>query len=165
MTPAQGPEELFRRFEELGITHETVRHEAVFTVEEAKALRGDLQGGHSKNLFLRNKKGAMWLVVCREDLRLDLRALGQRLGAGRFSFGSPRRLMEHLGVIPGAVSPFAVINDKDSVVRVIADRALLKLNPLHFHPLDNAMTTTIVSSDLLRFLEAEGHRPRVMDLP
>src|SRR3954470_22822019 len=97
------PQQLFVRLDQLGIAHRTVEHPPVFTVEEAKALRGSLPGGHVKNLFLRNKKGAMWLVVAEEDRAIDLKALGEAIGAGRVSFGSPERLMAHLGVIPGAV--------------------------------------------------------------
>src|SRR6476661_7420883 len=107
------PEELFARLESLGIRTRTVSHPAVFTVEEAKALRGSLPGGHVKNLFLRNKKGAMWLVVAEEDRAVDLKALGAAIGAGRVSFGSPERLMAHLGVVPGAVTPLGLINDCD----------------------------------------------------
>ncbi len=158
------PEDLFRRLEELGIGTRTVHHRPVFTVEEAKTHRGDLPGGHTKNLLLRNKKGTMWLLVCREDLVIDLKALGTRLGAGRFSFGSPERLMKYLGVTPGAVTPFAVINDHDRKVQVVLDRLALEDEPLHFHPLDNAMTTAIAAADLLRFLEAEDHPPQLIDL-
>ena len=136
----------------------------MFTVEEAKAHRGDLPGGHTKNLFLRNKKGSMWLVVCPEDRAVDLQDLARRLGAGRFSFGSPERLAKHLGIVPGAVSPLAVINDKDGLVRVVVDRKVLESDPLNFHPLDNSMTTAIGAEDFLRFLEAENHAPEKIDL-
>ncbi|MFZ0492929.1 MAG: prolyl-tRNA synthetase associated domain-containing protein, partial [Acidimicrobiia bacterium] len=125
---------------------------------------GELPGGHSKNLFLRTKKGAMWLIVAREDRQIDLKELATRLGSDRFSFGSPERLMGALGVIPGAVTPFAVINDTDRRVQVVLDRGLIEADPLNFHPLDNTMTTAITSNDLLRFLEATGHAPIVIDL-
>jgi Ala-tRNA(Pro) deacylase len=162
-TPAT-PDELFARLDELGIRTRTIRHVAVFTVSESKAHRGELHGGHTKNLFLRNKKGRMWLVVCREDLEVDLKALASKLGAGRFSFASTQRLMKYLGVIPGAVTPFGVINDTSRQVQVVIDRAALEDDPLNFHPLDNSMTTEINAKDLLRFLEAEGHPARVIDL-
>lgn len=159
------PEELFERLDELGIIHATTEHEPVFTVEEAKSVRDDLPGGgHTKNLFLRNKKGAMWLVVCEEDRLLDLKALARRVGAGRFSFSSADRLMRFLGVTPGAVTPFAVINDKGRKVRVVVDLAILRCNKVNFHPLDNSMTTSIAGEDLLRFLRAEEHAPEVTDL-
>ncbi len=158
------PDDLLGRLEELGIKTETVRHPPVFTVEEAKALRGELPGGHVKNLFLRNKKGAMWLVTCLEDRQIDLKALGTALEAGRFSFGSAERLMTYLGVQPGAVTPFAVINDKDAHVQVVLDRELLDHDPINAHPLVNDMTTAISAEDLIRFLEAVGHPPRIFDL-
>jgi Ala-tRNA(Pro) deacylase len=162
-TPAT-PDELFARLGELGIDTRTIQHVAVFTVEESRALRGDLPGGHTKNLFLRNKKGGMWLLVCPEDLALDLKSLAEKLGAGRFSFASAHRLMKYLGVIPGAVTPFGVINDTGGHVTVVIDRTALEVEPLNFHPLDNAMTTAIGASDLLKFLEAEGHAPELVDL-
>ena len=163
-TPAS-PEQLFERLDALGITTRTVEHPPVFTVQEAQRLRGQLAGGHCKNLFLRNKKGKMWLVVCNEESTVDLKALAKRLGAGRFSFGSPHRLMEHLGVIPGAVTPLAIINDHDGAVKVVIERSLLQHEALNCHPLDNARTSTIGTADLVRFLEAEGHAPEVFDLP
>jgi Ala-tRNA(Pro) deacylase len=157
------PEDLFRRLDELGIETDTVHHPAVFTVEQAKALRGELTGCHTKNLFLRDKKGAMWLVVCREDRTVDLKTLAQKLGSARLSFGSSERLMNHLGVIPGAVTPFAVINDRDVQVVVALDRGMLDQGPWNFHPLANDMTTSIEASDMLRFLEAENHPAKLLD--
>ncbi len=162
--PPLTPEELLARLTELAIPARTVAHPPVFTVEEAKALRGDLPGGHVKNLFLRNKKGEMWLVVAEEDRRIDLKALGERIGAGRVSFGSAERLMAHLGVAPGAVTPFAAINDAGGQVRVVLDKALLAHDPLNCHPLTNDRTTAIAPGDLVRFLEACGHPPQVIDL-
>jgi Ala-tRNA(Pro) deacylase len=158
------PEQLFARLAELGIRVSTVEHPAVFTVEEARRHRGDRPGTYTKSLFLRDKKGAMWLVVCLESRALDLRVLAGRIGAKHLSFGSPERLMRCLGVIPGAVSPFAVINDTDRAVRVVLDRDVLAQDPIHLHPLDNARTTAIAAADLLRFLEAEGHAPELIDL-
>src|SRR5262245_3939016 len=119
------PDDLFARLDELGIRTTSVRHPPVFTVEEAKALRGKLPGGHVKNLFLRNKKGEMWLLVAEEDRAVDLKLLAEKLGSGRFSFGSAERLMAHLGIVPGAVTPLAVINDREAKVRVVIDRVLL----------------------------------------
>lgn len=151
------PAEFLARLESLEIVHTTFEHEPVFTVEESKRMRGDLDGAHVKNLFLRNKKGVMWLVTCLEDRPVDLKWLAETLGAGRFSFASPERLMKYLGVIPGAVTTFAAINDTTGSVRVALDRALLDAERINLHPLTNAMTTTIASTDLLRFLEAIGH--------
>jgi len=157
------PNDLFQRFESLGVEAATVEHPPVFTVEEAKALRGEIAGCHTKNLFLRNKKGRMWLLVCLEDRTINLRELAGRLDAGRLSFGSAERLMKHLGVIPGAVTPFAIINDKSGAVKMAIDEAILDQSPLNFHPLDNARTTSISASDLLKFLEAEGHPAQLLD--
>lgn len=157
-------EQLLARLAELGIASKTVDHDAVFTVEEAKALRGELPGGHIKNLFLRNKKEEMWLVVAEEDKRIDLKALGELLGAGKLSFGSADRLMTYLGVLPGAVTPFSIINDKQRKVTVVLDQDLLEKNPVNCHPLVNTKTTAIAPQDLLRFLEAEGHKPQLLRL-
>ena len=118
------PQQLFARLAELGLAHHTVEHAPVFTVEEAKAHRGTLPGHHIKNLFLRNKKEEMWLVVALEDRAIDLKRLGEMLGAGRLSFGSPERLRRHLGVEPGSVTPFAVINDNERKVTLVLDRGL-----------------------------------------
>ena len=158
------PEALLARLEALGIETQTVRHPPVFTVEQAKALRGELPGHHIKNLFLRNKKGAMWLVVCLEDRQIDLKALAGALEAGRFSFGSAERLMTYLGVEPGSVTPFAAINDTDGQVQVVLDTAATENGPVNCHPLVNHMTTAITAADLIRFLESIGHPPRLLDM-
>jgi Ala-tRNA(Pro) deacylase len=161
---ARSPDDLFALLDELGIATRTATHAPLFTVDEAKALRGSLPGGHTKNLFVRDKKGRMWLVVCLEDRAVDLKRLSWQLGGGRLSFGSPDRLMRYLGVIPGAVTPFAALNDREGAVEVVLDSALLNHDPLNFHPLDNARTTAIAPADLLRFLEAVGHPPRILDM-
>lgn len=161
------PEALHARLDALGVPYRAVSHPPVFTVEEAKALRGELPGHHIKNLFLRNKKGQMWLVTCLEDREVDLKALGERLGAGRFSFGSADRLMTYLGVRPGAVTPFAVINDREGAVTMVLDSGLLEGGPgkelVNCHPLVNTMTTALAPADLVRFLEAEAHAPQLLD--
>src|SRR5262245_45961153 len=158
------PQQLFDRLAELGIVHSTVEHAPVFTVEQAKAHRGTLPGHHIKNLFLRNKKEQMWLVVALEDRAIDLKRLGEVLGAGRLSFGSPERLARYLGVEPGSVTPFAVINDSEHKVRLVLDRALEQGGPINAHPLTNTMTSAIKLADLLRFFEATGHTPGWIDL-
>jgi Ala-tRNA(Pro) deacylase len=156
------PDDLFACLDRLGIAHRTVRHPAVFTVEEARALRGQVAGGHTKNLFLRDKKGALFLVVAPEDATIELRALHRLLGAsGRFSFGSADLLRETLGVEPGAVTPFAVMNDTQHQVTVVLDAAMMANAALNFHPLVNTGTTTISRDGLVRFLEATGHPPRI----
>src|SRR5215468_2381423 len=142
------PQQLFDHLAQLGIAQRTVEHPPVFTVEQAKALRGDLPGHHVKNLFLRNKKEEMWLVVALEDRAIDLKRLGEVLGAGRLSFGSPERLAKYLGVEPGSVTPFAVINDTDHKVRLVLDRGLQEGGPINAHPLTNTMTSAVALADL-----------------
>ena len=159
------PQQLFARLDQLGIAHRTVEHPPVFTVEEAKALRGNLPGHHIKNLFLRNKKEEMWLVVALEDRAIDLRRLGEVLGAGRLSFGSADRLKRTLGVEPGSVTPFSLVNDEARAVRLVLDRGVADGEPVNAHPLVNTMTTALAPTDLLRFFEATGHTPRWLDFP
>ena len=155
---------LFRRLDALGIAHSAHTHPPVFTVEESKALRGILPGAHVKNLFLRDKKKRIWLVTALEERRIDLKALRRRLGAsGSLSFGSAELLMEVLGVTPGSVTPFGVINDRGGRAHVLLDRGLLGDAPVNAHPLRNDMTTTVAPGDLLAFLEAEGHTPEILD--
>ncbi len=158
------PQELLAQLAALGIEARTVDHAPVFTVEEAKALRGELAGAHIKNLFLRNKKGAMWLVTCLEDREVDLKALGVALEAGRFSFGSADRLMSYLGVRPGAVTPLAVINDKGGAVTMVLDKGVLDHPLVNAHPLVNDKTTALTPQDLLRFLEHCGHPAQLLDM-
>lgn len=158
------PEALLARLDALGIVTRTVSHPPVFTVEQAKARRGELPGHHIKNLFLRNKKKAMWLVVCLEDRRIDLKILAAALDAGRFSFGSAERLMTHLGVEPGSVTPFAAINDTNAQVTVVLDTAIAADGPVNCHPLVNYMTTAIAPADLIGFLESTGHTPQLLDI-
>lgn len=163
-SPAATTAELLARLHELGIPVRTVEHEPVFTVAEAKGVRDRLPGGHTKSLFLRDKRGAMWLVCCPEDRVVDLARLGSNLGAKRLSFGSAERLMKFLGVIPGAVSPFSVINDRGRAVRLVIDPDVLACEPINLHPLDNARTTAITAAGLLQFLDAEGHPPELLTI-
>lgn len=158
------PEDLFARFEDLGLQTGTMHHPPVFTVEEAKQLRGPIEGGHCKSLFMRDKKKGQWLVVALEDTRIDMKELSDRLGSPRLSFGSAERLMDVLGVIPGSVTPFALINDPGVTVSVVLDADMMKVSPLNYHPLRNDMTTAITPDDLLTFIRACGHTPRVVDL-
>src|SRR3974390_2089977 len=157
-TMPKPPAELFAALDALNIPHRTVLHPPLFTVEQSRELRGKIPGGHTKNLFLRDKKGAIFLVVALEDAVIELKSLHRRLGAsGRFSFGSAELLMEALGVIPGAVTPFAALNDTAGRVMVVLDDAMMTHPVLNYHPLDNTMTTTIARDDLVRFLAATGH--------
>ena len=158
------PEELFRRFDTLGIRHATHGHPPLHTVAESVMLRGSLPGAHCKSLFLKDRKGGLWLVVVLEDRRLDLKALADRLGAPRFSFGSPALLAEVLGVTPGSVTPFALINDAAHRVRVVLDAEMLRHDPVNYHPLTNTATTAISPEDLGRFIAPCGHEPLVLEL-
>jgi Ala-tRNA(Pro) deacylase len=157
---------LYRRLAALSIAWTTHAHVPVFTVEDARAARvGHLPGTHTKNLFLESKKGGLFLIVAREDLRLDLSALARALGVSRFSFGNAEALTAVLGIAPGAVSPFALMNDTELRVRAVVDEGMLVRDPLNFHPLRNDRTTAIAASDLLRFMRDTGHEPLVMRLP
>jgi Ala-tRNA(Pro) deacylase len=158
------PEQLFRRLDSLGIAHQTVSHPPVFTVAEAAAVRGQLPGGHCKSLFLKDKKGGFWLAIMLEERHIDLNKLAVRLGAPRFSFGAAADLDALLGVRPGSVTPFALVNDGAHRVIPVLDRAMLDYDPLNYHPLANDRTTAITPADLLRFIAACGHQPRVVDL-
>ena len=155
--------ELFARLDQLGITSQTFHHPPAFTVEEAKLLRGRLPGAHCKSLFLKDRSGQLWLVVCLEDRRVDLKLLEKRIGAGRLSFGKPELLLEVLGVTPGSVTPFGLINDTGHRVKVVLDRQMLAETPLNYYPLKNDRTTQLAPADLLRFIESCGHAPELVD--
>lgn len=139
-------------------------HPAVFTVEEAKTHRPGIVGAHAKNLFLRDKKGKMFLLSALEDRTIDLRAMRDVLGVRSLSFGSPERLQKFLGVEPGSVTPFGVINDTAGEVTMVLDRGLMDYDTLNFHPLINTQTTSISPAGLIRFLESTDHPPRFVDL-
>ncbi len=158
------PDQLFARLDAVGIQPRTHRHPPVFTVAQAAALRGQLPGGHCKSLFLKDKKGGLWLLVALEERRVDLKLVAQALGAPRFSFGSAALLYEVLGVRPGSVTPFALVNDPAHRVTVALDRAMLEHDPLNYHPLENDRTTAVAPADLLRFIADCGHAPRILDL-
>ena len=159
---AHTPDTLFAYLDGLGIPHKTMTHPPVFTVEQAKALRGKIEGAHTKNLFLRDKKNELYLVVALESSQIDLKGLHRLLGAsGRFSFGAANLLRETWGVEPGSVTPFGAINDTDARVTVVLDAAMMEHDILNFHPLLNTMTTSIARDDLVKFLQATGHRPRI----
>lgn len=158
-------EDLFEDLAARGIVTRTYEHSPVRTVEEAKRLRGDLPGGHCKNLLLTDRGGQLFLVVALEDQRIDLKGLAGRLGADRsLSFARAATLMETLGVETGAVTPLAAPNDREGRVRVVLERAMLDIDPLNFHPLRNDRTTAIAPADLVRFLTAHAHEPDLIDL-
>jgi Ala-tRNA(Pro) deacylase len=156
---------LFARLEELGIAATTVEHAPMFTVEQSKALRGTIPGAHTKNLFLKDKDDRMVLVVAKEDTKVDLKALAKRLGFDRFSFGKPELLMDILGIEPGSVTAFALINETSrKLSAVVVDAALMYSDAVNCHPLVNNATTRIATRDLIRFIEASGHKPLVLPL-
>ncbi|HYG86391.1 MAG TPA: prolyl-tRNA synthetase associated domain-containing protein [Azospirillum sp.] len=157
------PEQLLARLGELGIATVTHSHPPLFTVEESKALRGELPGGHCKNLFLKDKKDQYWLVVALEDAPVSLNSFDKVIGSARLSFASAERLWQVLGVRPGSVTPFALINDTDRRVNVVLQKAMLDHDPLNYHPLLNDRTTAIRPQDLLTFIKACGHEPRIVD--
>jgi len=159
------PDDLFQKLDELGIETRTYEHEAVFTVEESSKIKQNIPGGHTKNLFLKDKKGNYFLIVMEGTAEIRLNAVHALIGArGRVSFGKPEALMELLGVKPGSVTAFAPINDTQNKVTVIIDKPLLRHNLINCHPLTNEMTTTISNQDLIRFLKTINHEPRIMQV-
>ena len=155
--------ELFAFLAELGIAVSTIRHPPLYTVADSQALRGEIAGGHTKNLFLKDKKDNFFLVTVGEDAVVDLKQIHQLIGAAsRVSFGKPEMLMELLGVIPGAVTVFGLINDTGRQVKVVLDQELMSHEVINGHPLTNEATTTIAAADLIRFVEATGHDPVIL---
>lgn len=155
--------ELFAFLKELGIEVSTVSHPPLFTVADSQALRGEIPGGHTKNLFLKDKKDNFFLVTAGEEAEVDLKQIHHVIGAAsRVSFGKPEALMELLGVIPGAVTAFGLFNDGNGTVKFVVDSALLEHKTINAHPLTNEATTSIAAEDLLRFARATGHEPAIL---
>lgn len=155
--------ELFDFLARLGIEVTTTRHPPLFTVADSQALRGEIAGGHTKNLFLKDKKDRFFLVTVGEEAIVDLKQIHHLIGAsGRVSFGKPEMLMELLGVVPGAVTVFGLINDTGRQVSVVLDAALMENAIINAHPLTNEATTSIAAADLLGFIRATGHEPAVL---
>ncbi len=155
-------DDLFARFAELDIATTTSEHPPVFTVEEAQRVHHGIPGGHCKNLFLKDEKGELWLIVCLEEARVDLKSAPAKIGSKRLTFGKPDLLMDILGVEPGSVTPFGLINDKATKVNVILDAAMMEHELLNYHPLANTATTTIATRDLVTFIRSCGHEPRTV---
>lgn len=155
------PDDLFSYLDRLGIVHSTVSHEPLFTVEQSQSLRGQIAGGHNKNLFLKDKNQRLFLLVLLEDARINLKTLPAVLGCGRLSFGSADLLRETLGVEPGSVTPFALMNDGHGLVTPVLDETMLTRELLNYHPLTNTMTTSIRRDDLLKFVSETGHTPLI----
>ncbi|MBU0583795.1 MAG: prolyl-tRNA synthetase associated domain-containing protein [Alphaproteobacteria bacterium] len=159
----KSPADLFAFLDELGIAVSTVSHPPLFTVADSQALRGEISGGHTKNLFLKDKKDNFFLVTAEEDAEIDLKQIHQLIGAAsRVSFGKPEALLQHLGVTPGAVTPFGLLNDPSATVRFVIDEALMRHAVINAHPLTNEATTSIAAADLLRFVRATGREPLVL---
>ena len=156
--------DLFARFAELGIETQTVDHEPVFTVAESEKLERNLAGGHTKNLFLKDAKGKQFLVTAESHSQVNLKSLHKILGCARLSFGKPELLLEVLGVTPGSVTALALINDRDRQVTFVLDEKLMAFDTINCHPLENTATTNIARDDLLRFIRACGHEPRIVGL-
>ena len=158
-------EDLLAYLATLGVETETVDHPPLHTVEDLQALRGDIPGGHAKNLFVKDKKSRLFLLVSSETTAIDLKRVHEKIGAqGRVSFGSADLLEEVWGVRPGAVTPFGAVNDQAGRVRVVLDEAMMRHERLNFHPLVNTRTTGLKSADLVKFLRATGHEPLVVAL-
>jgi Ala-tRNA(Pro) deacylase len=164
--PQLTPQDLLAQLADLGIEAETVEHEPVFTVAESRPVKARIPGAHSKNLFVKDKKGRFFLITAKDETAIDLRRAHEAIGAsGRLSFGSGDQLRELLGVEPGSVTPFAVANDRDGRVTMILDANLMEHERVNFHPLVNSMTTGVSRDDLVKFLRATGHDPVILRLP
>ena len=162
---AATPDELFALFDRLGIEHSTIEHPPFFTVEEGRPWHDKIPGLHCKNLFIKDRKGGIWLVVLPADKRADLARLEKALGAPRFSFARPDVLQDVLELTPGSVTPFGLINDTQRRVKVVLDADMLDSEWINFHPLHNAASTTLPSAGLLTFVRALGYEPTVTRVP
>jgi len=157
------PEDLYALLDRLGIAHTTFRHAPVFRVEEGQEIKAALPGGHTKNLFLKDAKDQVWLVSALGETRIDLKALPAVIGSARLSFGREALLWELLGVRPGSVTLFALMNDEDRKVRLVLDKALFDHELVNFHPLTNTATTAVSTEGMMRFLQHLGIRPQIVD--
>ena len=157
------PDELFLYLQNLGIETKTVSHPPLFTVADSQALRGEIAGGHTKNLFLKDKKDNYFLITVDEDAKVDLKQIHHIIGAAsRVSFGRPEAMMELLGVLPGSVTAFGLVNDQKGAVKFVIDEVLLQHEMINAHPLTNDATTSIRAGDLLAFVRATGHEPHIL---
>jgi len=161
--PIPEAEPLFALLDQLGVAHSTLEHPAVFHVGEGHEIKAALPGGHTKNLFLKDAKGRLWLVSALQDARIDLKALPAVIGSAKLSFGKPELMLETLGVTPGSVTAFALMNDTERRVTFVLDKALLAKEPLNFHPMINTATTAVSADGFRRFLEALGVEPILVD--
>ena len=162
ITLPTSPEYLFNILKKLNISYDLYNHDPIFTVEEGLHLKAEIPGTHCRNLFLKDKKGKMFLITAANETKIDLKALPEKLDCGRLSFGSKDRLMEYLGIYPGAVTPFSAINDKECSVGIILDKTMMDAEIMCVHPLDNAMTIGFKPNDLLTFFAHTGHKPQIL---
>lgn len=158
------PEAVMKRFDELGISYKLQRHQAVYTVAESEMIDARIPGTHCRNFFLRDKKKNNFLVCLQNATEVDMKKLAPAIGADKLSFGSAERLWEYLGVRPGSVCPYCIINDKNSDVTICLDASMMDHEVLNFHPLINTMTVSVAPKDLVRFIESTGHKPHIVDL-
>jgi Ala-tRNA(Pro) deacylase len=158
------PDDLFVVFKQLGIAYSLHHHIPLFTVADSLEIEKGIPGRHCRNLFVRDKKERMFLVSALNETRIDLKKLAPAIGADRLSFGSPERLHRHLGVKPGSVCPFAVINDRDNLVTPVLDADMMTCDLINFHPLLNTMTVGLTPADLLTFMAHIGHNPVILDM-
>lgn len=156
-------DELLAFLGELGIAQRTLDHPAVFRVGEGDDFKADLPGGHTKNLFLKDAKGRLWLISALGETQIDLKRLHPVIGSARLSFGSGELMEQVLGVTPGSVTAFALANDIQGQVTFVLDAALAASDPVNFHPLINTATTAVSQTDFRRFLTAVGHEPIIVD--
>jgi Ala-tRNA(Pro) deacylase len=161
--PRAAPQDLFDHLDRVGIAHSTLEHAPVFRVGEGAEIKAQLAGGHTKNLFLKDARDRLWLITALGETQIDLKGLPARIGSAKLSFGSPALLGEVLGVEPGSVTPFALINDEARRVTLILDAALLRADPLNFHPLTNTATTQVSRDGFLAFLQGLGVEPIVVE--
>jgi Ala-tRNA(Pro) deacylase len=157
------PEQLFAYLDSLGVEHSTIEHPPIFTVEDGRAWHDRIPGLHCKNLFLKDREGKFWLVLMPGDKRAMLNLVEKRIGSARLSFGKPDRLMDIMGLTPGSVTPFGLMNDQARALTVLVDEDLLKSEWVNFHPLHNAASTTLRSRDLMTFIRSLGHEPIVLN--
>ena len=157
------PQDLFDFLDKLHIPYQTISHEPLFTVEDSREVHGKMPGGHSKNLLVKDKKSRIFLLVALADSQINLKNVHEKIGAnGRVSFCSAEIMDELLGVKPGSVTPFGAINDRDQRVSVVLEAGMMALDRLNFHPLVNTQTTGLAAKDLVKFLEATGHKPMIV---
>lgn len=163
MSTPYTPENLLQALADLGLKTSTLHHEAVFRVGDGEGIKDQLPGAHTKNLFLKDDKGQLWLISAEQNTQINLKTLPKTIGSGRLSFGSPERLYDALGVTPGSVTALGLINDPDHKVKFILDKTLADADIVNFHPLTNTATTALSQADFRAFIASLGRTLRVID--